>query len=111
MWTRSKGAIRETLELHPDRQSALQLSEHVFWLAGVEGSGAYKQDVVGVDVAVVGADYAALYYRQQIPLDALCACIRACTSQILLRAAQTLNPKPYTCASYTSRCNDQTTGF
>ena len=61
----------EGLELHADRQAALQLGNQVARLAQVEGAGGDEQDVVGLDHAQLGVHRAALDQRQQVALYAL----------------------------------------
>mmetsp|Transcript_16585 Transcript_16585/g.35886 ORF Transcript_16585/g.35886 Transcript_16585/m.35886 type:complete len:281 (+) Transcript_16585:420-1262(+) len=63
------GAVQR-LELHPDGQAALQLRHQVRGLGAVEGSGADEEDVVGVEVAVLGLHCAALNDGQQVALHA-----------------------------------------
>lgn len=47
----------------------------------VEGAAADEQDVVRVHVAVLGLHHAALDDRQQVPLHALAAGVRACETK------------------------------
>jgi pyruvate/2-oxoacid:ferredoxin oxidoreductase beta subunit len=49
----------------------LQLGEKVGGLVLVKGAGGDEEDVVGVDVAVLGGDGAALDQGQQVALHAL----------------------------------------
>mmetsp|Transcript_25445 Transcript_25445/g.61540 ORF Transcript_25445/g.61540 Transcript_25445/m.61540 type:complete len:333 (+) Transcript_25445:553-1551(+) len=63
--------LRQSLELHTNRQSALQLGKHIRGLDGRERSGADEQDVIRLDVAVLGRNLASFDDGQQIPLYTL----------------------------------------
>ena len=75
---------RETLELNPDGETALQLCQHVTGLALVEGARTDEEDIVRADIAILGADLAALYDWEQVPLHTLTTCVSTCHRQTQL---------------------------
>src|SRR5690606_27093274 len=60
-------------QLHADGQAALQLRKQVRRLDRVESAAADEQNVVGVDVAVLGGHGGSLQQRQQVALHAFAA--------------------------------------
>ena len=66
------GAV-ERLQFDPDRQPALQLGQQVGGLRQMEGARGDKEDVVGLDGAMLGGDRGAFDERQQIALHAFAA--------------------------------------
>jgi hypothetical protein len=62
---------RQRLQLHADREAALQFGNQVAGLGQVEGAAGDEQDVVGLDHAVLGVHGGALHQRQQVALHAL----------------------------------------
>ena len=48
--------LRQRVQLHPDRQPALELREQVRGLGLVEGARRDEEDIIGIDVAVLGLD-------------------------------------------------------
>src|SRR5260370_10545248 len=55
---------RQGLELHADREPALELGNQVRRLGDVEGPGGDEEDMVGADDPVLGGDRRALHHRQ-----------------------------------------------
>lgn len=82
----TKHDSREALELHADGKSPLKLSQHVCRLAGVEGAAADEEDVVCVDIPILGGHHAALNDGQQVALHTLAARISACSQRVRLPA-------------------------
>ncbi len=61
---------RQRLQLHADREPALQLGNQVGRLGDMERAGRDEQDVIGLHHAVLGVDRGALDQRQQVSLHA-----------------------------------------
>ncbi len=62
---------RQRLELHANRQAALQFRHQIARLGQVEGAAGDEQDMVGLDHAQLGVDRAALDQRQKVALHTL----------------------------------------
>jgi hypothetical protein len=73
---RTKSSSVRGVELHPDREAALELGDQVRRLADVEGAGGEEEDVVGAHHAVLGRDRRPLDDRQQVPLHPLAGDVR-----------------------------------
>ena len=70
---RTNSALPERLELHADREAALELRNQIRRLGYVERAGGDEQDVVGAHHAVLGVDRGALDDGQDVALDAFAA--------------------------------------
>ena len=65
--------LAQRLQLHPDRQTALQFGQHIAGLGHMERAAGDKQDVVGLHRAILGGNCRPFDKGQQIALHAFTA--------------------------------------
>jgi hypothetical protein len=65
--------FRQTLQVHANRHSPLQLWQEVRGLHGVKRPGSDEEDELGVDIPTLGVDNGTLDDGQEVSLDT-CMC-------------------------------------